>query len=53
MATPMLIVRSGHTSVPSLVRYARVSAEALARYHLSNAAASEALEAIELPALAV
>jgi integrase len=29
--TPMLMARSGHTSVRSLARYARVSAEALAR----------------------
>lgn len=30
--TPMLMARSGHTSVRSLARYARVSAEALARH---------------------
>ena len=30
--TPMLMARSGHTSVRSLAKYARVSAEALARY---------------------
>ncbi|HUY52593.1 MAG TPA: hypothetical protein VMV92_43975 [Streptosporangiaceae bacterium] len=30
-STPMLIARSGHTSVGSLARYARPSAEALAR----------------------
>ena len=30
--TPMLIARSGHTSVRSLAKYARVSAEALARH---------------------
>ena len=28
----MLMARSGHTSVRSLVKYARVSAEALARH---------------------
>ncbi|HMH94172.1 MAG TPA: site-specific integrase [Streptosporangiaceae bacterium] len=31
-STPMLLARSGHTSVASLARYARVSAEALARW---------------------
>lgn len=31
-STPMLMARSGHTSVRSLVRYARVSADALARH---------------------
>jgi integrase len=31
-STPMLMARSGHTSVRSLARYARVSAEGLARY---------------------
>src|SRR5712692_11590015 len=30
--TPMLMARSGHTSVRSLVKYARVSAEALQRH---------------------
>jgi integrase/recombinase XerC/integrase/recombinase XerD len=30
--TPLLMGRSGHTSVRSLARYARVSAEALARH---------------------
>ena len=30
--TPMLMARSGHTSVRSLARYARVSTEALARH---------------------
>jgi integrase/recombinase XerD len=30
-STPMLMARSGHTSVRSLAKYARVSAEALAR----------------------
>jgi len=30
--TPMLMARSGHTSARSLARYARVSAEALARH---------------------
>src|SRR5581483_7090643 len=32
VSTPMLKARSGHTSVRSLVRYARVSAEALRRH---------------------
>src|SRR5262249_2758922 len=32
-STPVLMARSGHTSVRSLVRYARVSEEALARHH--------------------
>jgi len=31
-STPMLMSKSGHTSVASLARYARVSAEALARW---------------------
>ena len=31
-STPMLMAKSGHTSVRSLARYARPSAEALARY---------------------
>jgi integrase len=31
-STPMLMARFGHTSVRSLVRYARVSHEALARH---------------------
>jgi integrase len=31
-STPMLMARSGHTSVRSLVKYARVSAEALRRH---------------------
>lgn len=31
-STPMLMVRSGHTSVRSLAKYARVSAEALQRH---------------------
>jgi integrase/recombinase XerD len=31
-ATPMLMARSGHTSVRSLVRYARMSVEALQRH---------------------
>jgi integrase/recombinase XerC/integrase/recombinase XerD len=31
-STPMLMARSGHTSIRSLARYARVSAEALARH---------------------
>jgi hypothetical protein len=30
--TPMLMARSGHTSVRSLAKYARVSAEALQRH---------------------
>jgi hypothetical protein len=30
--TPMLMAKSGHTSVASLARYARPSAEALARW---------------------
>ena len=30
--TPMLMARSGHTSVRSLAKYARVSAEALAQH---------------------
>jgi integrase len=30
--TPMLMARSGHTSVRSLAKYARVSAEALRRH---------------------
>ena len=30
--TPMLMARSGHTSVRSLAKHARVSAEALARH---------------------
>lgn len=32
VSTPMLMARSGHTSVRSLVKYARVSAEALKRH---------------------
>src|SRR5262249_25597908 len=32
ISTPMLMARSGHTSVRSLVKYARVSAEALQRH---------------------
>ena len=31
-STPLLMARSGHTSVLSLAKYARVSAEALARH---------------------
>jgi integrase len=31
-STPMLMARSGHTSVRSLAKYARVSAEALQRH---------------------
>jgi integrase/recombinase XerC/integrase/recombinase XerD len=34
--TPMLMARSGHTSVRSLARYARVSAEALARHQAEH-----------------
>jgi integrase len=34
--TPMLMGRSGHTSVRSLARYARVSAEALARHQAEH-----------------
>jgi integrase/recombinase XerC/integrase/recombinase XerD len=35
-STPMLMARSGHTSVRSLARYARVSAEALARHQAEH-----------------
>jgi integrase len=34
--TPMLMARSGHTSVRSLVKYARVSAEALKRHQAAR-----------------
>jgi integrase/recombinase XerC/integrase/recombinase XerD len=34
--TPMLMARSGHTSVRSLAKYARVSAEALARHQAAR-----------------
>jgi integrase len=34
--TPMLMARSGHTSVRSLAKYARVSAEALARHQADH-----------------
>ena len=34
--TPMLMARSGHTSVRSLAKYARVSAEALARHQAEH-----------------
>jgi hypothetical protein len=34
--TPMLMARSGHTSVRSLAKYARVSAEALARHQANR-----------------
>jgi hypothetical protein len=34
--TPMLMARSGHSSVRSLARYARVSAEALARHQAEH-----------------
>jgi integrase len=36
VSTPMLMARSGHTSVTSLVKYARVSAEALARHQAAR-----------------
>jgi integrase len=36
VSTPMLMARSGHTSVRSLARYARVSAEALARHQAEH-----------------
>ena len=39
-STPMLMARSGHTSVRSLAKYARVSAEALARHQAENDPAS-------------
>ena len=32
MSTPMMMTKSGHTSVRSLARYARPSVEALQRY---------------------
>jgi len=35
-STPMLMARSGHTSVRSLARYARVSAEALRRHQAAT-----------------
>ena len=35
-STPMLMAKSGHTSVASLARYARPSAEALARWQERN-----------------
>lgn len=35
-STPMLMAKSGHTSVASLARYARPSAEALARWQEQN-----------------
>jgi integrase len=35
-STPMLMAKSGHTSVASLARYARPSAEALARWQEGN-----------------
>ena len=35
-STPMLLARSGHASVRSLVRYARVSAEALGRHQAEH-----------------
>ena len=35
-STPMLMAKSGHTSVASLARYARPSAEALARWQEKN-----------------
>jgi integrase len=36
VSTPMLMARSGHTSVRSLARYARVSADALARHQADH-----------------
>lgn len=36
VSTPMLMARSGHTSVRSLIKYARVSAEALARHQAAR-----------------
>jgi integrase len=39
-STPMLMARSGHTSVRSLAKYARVSAEALARHQAERDPAS-------------
>ncbi len=39
-STPMLMARSGHTSVRSLAKYARVSAEALARHQAETDPAS-------------
>jgi integrase len=39
-STPMLMARSGHTSVRSLAKYARVSAEALARHQAEHDPAS-------------
>lgn len=36
VSTPMLMARSGHTSVRSLVKYARVSAEALQRHQAAT-----------------
>jgi integrase len=35
-STPMLMARSGHTSVRSLAKYARVSAEALKRHQAAT-----------------
>ena len=35
-SAPMLLAKSGHTSVASLARYARPSAEALARWQERN-----------------
>jgi integrase len=35
-STPMLMAKSGHTSVAALARYARPSAEALARWQERN-----------------
>jgi integrase len=35
-STPMLMAKSGHTSVASLARYARPSAEALAKWQERN-----------------
>jgi integrase len=39
-STPMLMARSGHTSVRSLAKYARVSVEALARHQAESDPAS-------------
>ncbi|HUZ38375.1 MAG TPA: tyrosine-type recombinase/integrase [Streptosporangiaceae bacterium] len=36
VSTPLLLARSGHTSVRSLAKYARVSAEALARHQAEH-----------------
>jgi len=36
MSAPMLMTKSGHTSITSLARYARPSAEALARWEAEH-----------------